>query len=412
MAVTSSRNTVTRRWLRLPDGWDTTWKAARSASGSGTTPAYVAVLGDSNAQGFATTNHATKSFPVLLRNALAAKYGSYADFYSVAGSQRFVTAQGGGGTVTGTPWWTFDTTFGGTGSQMNSYGLGTTVFQDLGGTYPVTWVNAGSATFTTPYACTAFDVIYHDYNTTGTWKYNIDNSAGGGLVTVTNDARNSMRRLAITGQTNATHVLRFGAPSVALAMGLNGVVTYNPSAAGKGIGFANTGATGFRVFDWLQSPLQSPADRAQQWQGRYKTAVGVESTTGFGFPTQPHLAIIELGINDAQANVGLVQFRLALRKLCDSLRRGRDGCSILFLICPNPTTTDSDVTFQFTRAESWSLYADQIYGIAEEYQCAVLNLHADWMSTPATQGLIGASDPHPTDLGHQTIADALASVIV
>lgn len=411
MAVVSSRVAQSRRWMVLPDGWDSGWKAARAAVGS--TPAQVMVIGDSDAQGFNTTNHMTKAFPYLLRDKLVAKYGSYADYYPITHSARYETITVGPAPA-GTQPWTFDTTWGTNGS-LNLNGLGFTMFQDGVGTYPATWVNAGTGTFVTPYACTDFDLIYHDFNTTTTWKYNVDNAAGAGLVTVTNDGRNSMRRVPVTGQTNAVHTVRFGASGSALALGLNGVVTYNvANAKARGIGFANISGLGMRVLDWMTSVNAMPDDRIRQLQGRYKTAPATTLETGFGFPTQPHLAIIELGINDCQYSGGLVQFRSGLRRMCDAIRRGRDNSSILFLICPNPdaNTTDIGVGGAFARAESWSLYADQIYGIAAEYQAAVLNVHADWMSTPVAQGFVNAFDPHPNDVGHQNIADTIASIVV
>lgn len=406
MAISSTRNAAPHRWLYLPDGWDATWQAAKSASA--TTPAYVSVVGDSNAQGFQTAQHMTQAFPYLLRNALVAKYGSYGDYYTVANSVQYLASIGAGALPNGmTVPWTFDSTFGGD----TAWGLGPQIMQ-LSGTFPQAWVNAGSGAFTTPYACTAFDVIYHDWNTTGTWKYSVDDAAGANLVTVTNDGRNSMRRLSVTGLSNAVHTVRFGAGSVQYALALNGIATYNPATSNRGIGFANISMAAAKAYQWLSSNSGMPDDRIRQLQGRYKTSTSVTSETGFGFPTQPHLAIIQLGINDCQDSFGLVQFRSALRRFCDAFRRGRDNASILFIICANPVPSSTDATAQWTRAESWSLYASQMYEIAAEYQCAVANFHADWMATPVAQGLITAADPHPTTAGHQAIANVLTSVLV
>lgn len=410
MGVTSSRIVQSRRWLTLPDGWDTGWKAARATSA--TTPASVAVIGDSDAQGYISTNWMTKPFPILLRNALVAKYGSYADYWTVDKSARFQTITNMASSQVGTLPFTFDTTFGtstSAGYTFNLRGLATTISQD-NTTYPVAWVNAGSANFVTPYACTALDIIHHDL-VSGTFQYNVDDAVGGARVTVTNAAWNTMRRIPITGLTNATHTVRFGASSVAQAMGLNGVVTYAPGATG-GIGFANTGAAGSSLYDWGVSTFGQPDDRIRQWQGRYKTALATTVNTGFGFPTQPHLAIIQLGINDCSNSHGPVHFRIALRRMVEALRYGRPDCSVMIVVCPNPQTTTTDVTIQFPRAELWSLYADQIDAVAAEYQCAVANFHADWMPTPFGQGFTASNDAHPTDAGHQHIADVLASVIV
>ena len=409
MPVISSRVTRSYKWLGLPTDWDAGWRAARATVA--TAPAYVAVIGDSNAQGQNTTDHMTKSFPRLLRNSLVAKYGSYGDYWSVAHSARYMTVLGGPAPLGIMPF-AFDTTWGISGG-LNFNAFGTHIMQDGGGTYPVAWVNAGSGSFLTPYACTDIDIIYHDWNSASTWKYNVDNAAGAGLVTVTNDARNSIRRASLTGLSNAVHTVRVGNPSAIYALNLNGVVTYDPTnIKTRGVGFANISASSLRLYDWQASTNSMPDDRIRQWQGRYKTAPATTLETGFGFPTQPHLAIIELGINDCLNPGGLVQFRAGLRRMVEALRRGRDNCSIIFVICPNPVTGISDTTTQFTRAESWSLYADQIYGIASEYQCAVYNAHADWVPTSVAQGFTTSNDPHPTDLGHQHIANILASVIV
>lgn len=409
MPVSTSRITQGRKWILAPDGWDTAWKAARSASGS--SPAKVLVLGDSNSQGYQSTDHMAKSFVYLIRNALVAKYGSCADFYSVMHSARFIVTTGYSIAPTGTQPWTMDTTFGASGSNFH-YGLGCTMFQDSG-TFPQTWLNAGNAVFVSPYSCTDMDIIWHDWNTTGTWKYNIDNAVGGGLVTVTCDGRNSVRRTSITGQTNAVHTVRFGGASVTLAAGLNGVVCYNvANAKTKGISFANMSGLGFRMYDWQCANNAIPADRIQQLQGRSKTAVATEILTGFGFPTQPHLTIIELGINDCQQSGGLVQFRIGLRRLCEALRRGQANASILFLVCANPAIATTDMTQEFVHATSWSSYVDNIYGVAAEYNCGVYNVHANWMSTPVASGYLTATDAHPTDVGHQAIADTILPLII
>lgn len=414
MAISSTVTSIGRQWLSLPPGWDNVWKSARNLAAS-TAPAHVAVIGDSNALGYASSNMLTKSFAWLLRNNLVTKYGSYGDYYPVSYSARYATMTSSS-VPTGTMPWTFDTTWGaGTlgGLQANTFGFGQTIGQDAG-TFPQTWVNAGSGTFTTPSACTAFDIIWHDYNNAGvgTWKYSVDDAAGGGLVTVTNGGFNSIRRIPITGQTNATHTIRFGATTTSSNNGLNGVVTYDPTNnKTKGIGFAVVAAGFQKAFDWLISPYSSPSNRAAQWQGRSKTAAATEQLTGFGFPTQPHLAIIELGIVDCFTGVGLTQYRLGLRKLCDAIRRGRDNASIMFVIMPNGNQNTSDQTSPFARSEMWSLYCDHVYSIAQEYQCAVVNFHADWMSTPVAQGFTTTTDPHPTDLGHQTIANTLIQTI-
>lgn len=404
MAISSTRPAPSTRWLSLPSGWDAAWKAAKAASA--TTPAQVLMVGDSDAQGFSSTDHMNKGFPYLLRNQLTAKYGRYADYWSVAHSARYQSAQGSPA-PTGTMPWTLDTTFGLNSAQFN--GL-YTLFQD-NTTYPIAFNAAGSASFVTPYACTAFDIHYYDWTTTGTWQYNIDNAASGGLTTVTNGAWGSTRRIAVTGQTNAAHTVRFGASSVQYALGLEGITTYVPGAAG-GISFANISGSSMRALDWAASANGMPDDRIRQLQGRSKTAAATTQDTGYGFPTQPHLAIIELGINDCQQSVGLTQYRAALRRMVDAFRRGRDNCSVLFLIAANPSIATSDVTAEFTHASSWDLYVDQVYGVADQYGCAVLNVHADWMSTPVAQGYTTASDQHPTDAGHQNIANLLSAVLV
>lgn len=299
-----------------------------------------------------------------------------------------------------------------------------------------TFANAGSIAFVTPYACTAADLVMWDtlgLPTGGTWKYNVDNAAGGGLVTVGPGSTTvppngwvSAYRVPITGMSNAVHTIRMGASSVQGGLACTGVAIYDPTNnKTRGIGAVHYAANGYRMLDYVVSTGNDPVDRVNQWQGTYKSNSTTTVATGFGFPVLAHLAVVMLGINDCALTTsavsgGTVQFRHALRRFIQALRRGTDTtasgggpCSVLLVVNPNPDASNSDMTSGwFGQSHNWGLYVEEIYKVAQAYNCGVVNIHARWSELGVTKGFVSTTDPHPTFAGHADIAGVLSSVIV
>ncbi len=406
---------VARPYVFLPDGWDSAWKAARLASG--TTPAFITVLGDSCLAGGSSTAWLTKGAIALLQQSLWSRYGRYGVYYPATHSTSFGAALSF--TPTGTMPWSFDGNF-----NWFQNGLTQTAFWVSAGT--LVFAAAGNAVFTMPTnagidipTATEIDLIMYDY-ASGQWQYTVDNALGTGAVTVGPGSTTlspggwgSVYRVPLTGLANAAHAVRISASSVQYGANVCGAIVYDPTTnKASGIGVAQMSLSGAQAFDYLVSPNGGPADRILQYQGQYKTNSTTTVATGFGFPAQPHLAIIELGINDCQNGVGLIQFRHSLRRTIQALRRGRNNASILFMISTNPDPESSDMTGgHFLNSKNWGLYTQEIYDVAQTYNCGVLSYQTKWGETPVAQGYITATDAHPTDAGHAAIATDLIALI-
>jgi hypothetical protein len=376
-------------WLTITPQWDKQWRAA--LRGSATGAASVCVMGDSFTQGNPDcTNYMTKTYFALLRTGLIAKYAHAGDFYPPQYSSEYYVFQSL--TFSGTP-------------PLSSMNATNRNFVSGGFGWQVYWnPNPGAGnlvTFTTQYACTDVDIITCDY-ATGTWTYTVD---GGAPVTVTVPATpdgNTIRRTQITGLSNAVHTIVVTGQSAANVFMLFGFASYKSRTVGLKFGWtALCGAAAINYVNGL-----APAYGIDLvWQGKSGA-----SLTGFGFPAQPDLAIIALGINDC-ANGGFGMgpngYKGAIRRVCDALRRGNPNCSLLFVAHNNPSGNNSDVVVPFANARSWPTFIEQMTSIVYSYNGALLNMHAKWGMTGITQGFQTGTDAHPNDVGHQDIADQL-----
>ncbi|GEM_PF-2005469 len=380
-----------RAWLYLPDGWDEAWKAARAASSA--TPAWITVLGDSISAGLASTDVVNNAWPARLRAKLvAAGYPWYGDFWPTTHSQDWWSAKSLGA-FAGTPPWVVSSA----NRTWSNWGYGQTPLY--------TGAAAGALQFTTPYACSALDLVYFDnYGDGSTWQVVLD---GGAPQTVTlSGTSGRFKRLAISGLSNTTHTLSCGSQSADNRMQVMGVCTYADPTRGLGLGrVAYPTATLWE----LTNGQNAPGDKIITWQGFF-----AGGATGFGFPTQPSLAIIALGVNDCQnPDRGVAQYAHGLRRLVQAFRRGVDNASILLLAPSNPDGVSSDVTGGlFANSDNWHLYLAAMVQIARSYGCALLSLHGKWGELGVAKGVQTATNPHPTDAGHQDIADTLAAILV
>jgi lysophospholipase L1-like esterase len=179
---------------------------------------------------------------------------------------------------------------------------------------------------------------------------------------------------------------------------LQGVVTYTGRPAG--LGFGTLCYSGALANDWL-STNSVPAYP--------KSSI---CTSFAGFPLQPHLAVIALGINDCAHGVDLEDYRFALGDLCEALRAGRPDCSLLILAQSQPDGLHSDVQPFAGSAPRYTHYLAAQRVIADLYGAAFLNIHGMWNGHGASLGYQTPGNQHPSDAGHQAIADALAGLVV
>lgn len=376
--------------IYTPKGWNDTWLAAKNASG--TTPAWIYFHGDSIWQGPVCTNFATKSFWALVAaGVLAQGWSRYADFWPCALSADFLTFSGG--TYNGTPPWVIN--------SVTNRG-----YLSWANARPLQYSAANAAnplaTFTTPYACTSFDFL-HMPNGAGSWQYSVD---GGATQTVNVTATGAYTRLNVASLANTTHTITVFNTSAANALILDGIVTYNSTTSG--IGFANCCVSGNSASAYTSS-ANSPVPRTGILMGREKTTSPVGN---FGFPTQPHLALIELGINDNNGANGLDNFEYSMQAIIDAYRSGRQNTSLLIACASNPSGISSDVTTAFSTFSPF--YSKQVQlqrQMADAYNCAFVNFHADWGGTGVARGYQGAAQIHPTDSGHLYMANAVLGII-
>jgi hypothetical protein len=265
----------------------------------------------------------------------------------------------------------------------------------------IAYYNAGTAanaiTFTTPYACTDIDIVYLDANA-GTWNYAVD---GGGSTPVTNTGVGYHKRIQLTGLANTTHTIVCGTQSAANVLMIAGCITYKSRTSG--IGFASTAVYGQTQDDAWGQLHGGPADKPSYLQGKGAAA------TGFGFPSQPSLAMLEYGINDCGNGVTVASFTDTLRRLIQALRRGQSRCSILLLGNCNPDAVNGDLTAgNFANSANWVQYLAAMQQTAAYFNCAFVNMHARWGETPLGQGFVNAGGAHPNNAGHADIASVLA----
>jgi hypothetical protein len=381
-------------WLVLPQGWDAVWTAAKAAAQ--TTPAWLVAVDNSVLSGaFANVDWNVNGCIAQLRTELLTNRGFalYGDFWSLSMSVDFSPS------YVGTPPWVINDTTNRSKSYSGYAG---------GAIWNASMANP-AATFTTPYACTAFDFLWQNpyVAASNTWTYTVD---GGPAQTIVTPASSSLylTRTRVTGLANTTHTIVITTQSTALTFYLYGIATYpfNPATA-TGLGFANCHFQGQQALDFINSGNQ-PQKRYQIWQG----AISGATPTGFGFPAAASLYLVELGLNDCSSIVGADLFETSLSFQIRAMRRAVTNCSILIIAASNPDGITSDVTSNLlTNPASWGQYVTTMQRVAAAHNCAFLNVNAKWGSTGVAQGFQQTNNIHPTQAGHNDLATLLKSIL-
>lgn len=394
--------------LYLPQGWDAAWKAAKANAGS--QRVNVVGIGDSIMAGQNSTDIMVDSFWAKLRAGVLAANGSKlgGDHYGLLYSFYY-----------GLPTATYPIVVSGTGADNAGYYAGFN-YANFGGQTTQT----PNIRCTPPYQVTAFDIWYIDYST-GTWNYNVD---GGANTTVNctgpgTGAGCIVKKVSITGLTLGTHTLNINTTSsgsntcnilgVTAYVGTTGLCFANMAFPGMGI------FTGQQAHNALNDSTQFPPGRLALYQGYQGTTAAPTALSGLGFPTQPDLALLTLGVNDANQGVTRAQFRDALDGLVWSLRFGKnDACSIVIMA---PWTTDGVLTTATTVADQdYTLnvaynYRDiqaAMVEVAQVHGCAYVDIHSAFGRQPVANGWIhNASDIHPTPAGYLKMANLINSIL-
>jgi len=375
----------------MSQGWNTTWEAAKSASS--VSPAWISFIGDSVLAGGNCTDVDASGYYGLIRTYLLTKYSQYADFYSVTQS----TANYGS-SYPGTPPFVYNVT---AGLTFNIHG-----YNKAPG-----WSNTPatpSLTFTTPYACTDIDILYFDLTNGLSWSYNVD---AGGAVTVNTaePADQKVKRITLTGLSNSTHSIVFGDQTATNACIILGVATYKSRTTG--LGFARFAYPAASANDYINNTVWPTEDRISLFSGVNPQAIPPNTTYTFGFPTQPHLAVIAFGINDCSNSISTTTFSTILQRFITALRNGRSNCSIILVGSCMPNTSHSDVLSGVSNGSNWQNYIDKMKTLAQTNNCAFVNISERWGETPAGKQFMHTNNVHPYEVGHADIAGVLQRII-
>lgn len=396
-------------WLTLPAGWDTAWKAAKTANAG-----QLAVIGDSLASGRRATDMLAQGFFGLLRTALLARglplAGDYYPVVEYSVSQSPDTSALGS---TATPWGNIQG-----GVTIATYDGGFQRCFNLNGSAVFPHV-----TFTTPYGATGIDLIYVDFGpASSTFAYTVD---GGSTQTVTitgpdTNAGAVIKKLSITGLNPAsTHSIAVGTNSSGHSLmlvgatartgnsgffftrhvcgGISARAMATPGSTGSNTGIPNTGTTPVPSF-----PLDKIGPLGAQ----------TSSINFTGVPTQPDAAIIELGVNDISGGFNVYSYMQALEQIVYALRAGKADCSIAFVIPCMGNSLYSDQTFALASNSQlyWVDFKAAMHKVAAAYKCAVVDIDTKWGNTPGAAGFLGSNDIHPTTAGHADIAAVLGGI--
>jgi len=397
---------VSGSYLSLPAGWDTAWKAAKGKIGSQCVT--VVGIGDSILAGQNSTDILVDSGWARLRASLLAANGNAlgGDHYSLLYSAL-------DGMSTANPPLVVS-------NNSANYYCGFNW-----GRFAANALIAPYVTCTPPYSVTGFDILYLDF-AAGNFTYSVD---GGAATTITTTGPGTaagaiVKKVSITGFPLGSHTLSINAnTSGANTCNILGVTGYTSSSSG--LCFANMGwsgmglVTGQSANNALSDTGKFPPDRLALYQGYQGTTASPTALSGLGFPSQPDLAILALGVNDANQGVSRASFRDALERLVWSLRYGRnDACSVAIVAMyttDGTLTTATSVANQDYTNNVATAYRDLCAAMVEVAQtqgCAFVDVHGAFGRTPITNGWVHAvNDIHPTPLGYQKIATLLQSIL-
>jgi hypothetical protein len=334
---------------------------------------------------------------------LARGYPIYGDFYPATESNDFANIYALGGFYNGTAPW------------VNSAATRVYLPWGLGQSY----LNSNAAitnfmTFTTPYACRDMDLIYFDA-AANSFTYTVD---GGPTQTVTNTGASTIKKAtaAMRGLANTTHTVVITSQSLANAAIINGMSIYTGlTSFNFGLGVGRLAYAGGLAGDY-NTTGGLPVDRCYIMSGR---GSGFTSTP-FGFPTAPALAMIEIGLNDAinylnpaitaTGLVGPSGLRDCLRRLIEAVRIPGDSSVLLYapqIADPAYSDTPTGVSFQV-----YDEFIEVMSTVAQTDRCAFYSAQRQFGQTSVASGLQqSTTDIHPSTAGHTLLANTILGVL-
>jgi lysophospholipase L1-like esterase len=413
-------------WITLPGNWYAgAWFTAKASNFS--SPAWILFDGDSVTNGLnpANSGYLATGWPDQLRTSLLASTAAavYGDFYAIWG---YTFGAGAADPVNegfATPLTGSTQYEGGFGSCLTN-GSNNTWFQILTTSQIPGWTGGN---------VTGFDLVYYDFGSC-TWGFTIDGGQGGSptvsgatwngsMWVVTNTggsfAAGNVKKVTVRGLTSGSHVIEYGQVSSAGNCMWIGLSLFTGNTGG--IGFVRSAYSGRRAVDaacaagsgagYAGTLSTFPNDKIALWSGSGPTNATAQITPApFGFPTQPALAFIGFGINDAACFIAPGAYGDAIERRIIALRRGVANANIALVAMSYPDVHNSDNNLPGD-GQRYVRYKNVLAELATAYSCAYVDIDAKWGGTPVGQGFQVSGNVHPTAAGHADIASLIAGII-
>lgn len=391
--------------LSLPPGWNTNIKAALAgASGAN---AKIAVVGDSIACGFLSSNIQTKGWVDLMRIALQATYGNGGSGYissaksTVAIADATYTGAGVGGVVATTGTWTMSVADGPGASSIRGESLNATSTWLVNGTSVKVYYLGGSG-----------GVVY------GTFTVTID----GVLVDTVNSANASSAVLSKTYAVSAgAHTVLITCTTSAGAGMLNAIIC----------GVWGRNATGVIVDNYSHGNWPSTAmanTTANTWgttsngSGSLQGTFGKAGQLSGGSLNPADLVITAFGVNDCRSvasGYGITpdQFSKNILLYLSDVRETSPNCDILIVVNHVGTAIEDQTLLYYHQ------YLNRLQGIAQSYGAGLVDIWtllrnsyaggtaAGFFGNHANPGVVGSDNVHPCDAGHAFIEAKILAAI-
>ena len=335
------------------------WSYALANARSGRARAKVLCIGDSTTAGGNGTTYAggrANSYPTAMASALNA-VGVKAEANSFFGDAHVVgcTFPQYDPRVTMGTGWGFYTASNGLGGHMFLNGTTTNALQ-----------------FTPGASADTFD-IYHLHNSS--FSILVD---GVSVATVTGTVGNDSPMKTTVSVASGLHTISIVPTSTTnptYVIGINGYLSTDCP-----VSILSAGMGGSKASDW--------SDTANAWSPVY----GMQTVA-------PDLALINLGINDANAGVSISAFNAAMQGIINAV-----GCDVV-LVVPVPIST------QFASAATQKSFRDAIYSLADSNNAPLIDLVKGIASGAASAAGFWYDGEHPTAAGYGAIGNAIADVV-
>lgn len=351
------------------------WRAALAgtdeSAGGNADPNYRAarllMVGDSNTQGAGINNWA-RSYPMRLRKLIAAKY-----------------PDAGSGIIHLLPAEQFQTN--GSNAVDNRINFIGTWSSDSRGAFGAGARRANGAGNTMVYTdtMTSFVLYYITGTDGGTFSVSVD---GGTAVTVNSNGSDGLAQYAVTGLALGTHVVTVTAPTAdnAILHGIEGRNDRIPTN-NKGIRVTKAGLTGATVQTLLQSG----------------STTGSSSLATIFDTCRPDLTILGMEENDyLNSHIPVATYKSRMSTVIDY---AKTYGSVLLVACIPPQDTAS--------TPSLSAYTQILYELADEKDCALIDMQARWGTYAISQPLGMYRDAfHGSERGYWDMAKIAFDAII